>query len=65
MSLERLTTRQREVAQLAALGLSDRQIAEKLQLSPQTVRTHLRNIFARLDIGCRGALSEMLFPVAD
>ena len=39
-----LTTRERECATLMALGLSEREIAEKLNVSPDTVATHQQNI---------------------
>lgn len=57
---DRLTKRQTEVARLAARSLSDREIAKELGLSPHTVHTHLRNIFARLDISSREELTEIL-----
>jgi DNA-binding CsgD family transcriptional regulator len=37
------TARQRQVITLLALGLTDDQMAQRLMLSPDTVRTHLRN----------------------
>ena len=55
----RLTKRQMEVARLAARALSDRAIADELGLSPHTVHTHLRNIFARLEISSREELTEL------
>ena len=56
---ERLTKRQTEVAYLAARALSDREIADRLGLSPHTVHTHLRNIFARLEISSRDELAAL------
>lgn len=43
-----LTPRRREILALVAEGLSTREIAERLVLSPYTVRNHLRGIFAAL-----------------
>ena len=48
--LERLSNREREVLGLLAEGYSTRQIAEKLFLSPETVRTHRKHLMAKLDI---------------
>ena len=39
----RLTAREREIVGLLANGLSGEQIAEQLYLSPETIRTHIRN----------------------
>ena len=43
-----LTPREREVFQLLALGFSGREIASRLVLSPDTVRTHVQNGIGRL-----------------
>jgi DNA-binding CsgD family transcriptional regulator len=50
-----LTPRQQEILQLAAEGLSGRSIAERLVLSPATVKTHFTNLYAKLDVGDRAA----------
>jgi RNA polymerase sigma factor (sigma-70 family) len=44
-----LTDREEQVLRLVAAGLSNRQIAERLGLRPQTVKNHLRRIFEKLD----------------
>ena len=44
-----LTDRQLEVARLVARGLSNKDIASRLDISPYTVETHVRNILERLD----------------
>jgi PAS domain S-box-containing protein len=44
----RLTRRQREILDLVAAGLSTPEVAERLTLSTETVRNHLRNIFREL-----------------
>jgi DNA-binding CsgD family transcriptional regulator len=54
--LGELTARQRQIVTLAAAGLSNRQIAEKLTLSIRTVGNHLYSAYARLGAGGRGAL---------
>ena len=48
-----ITDRELEVLRLAAQGQSNRQIAEKLVLSPRTVQAHMANIFAKLQVGSR------------
>ena len=56
----RLTAREREVAQMVAVGLTNVAIAGKLQVSPWTVSTHLRRIFAKLDVPTRAAMVAVL-----
>lgn len=51
-----LRTREREVVTLIALGLDTAEIAEKLYISPSTVRTHVRNAMARLGAHTRAQL---------
>lgn len=48
-----LTERQREVIRCITQGLSNKQIARRLGISPTTVKTHLQTIFARLNISGR------------
>lgn len=43
-----LTRREREVLSLLAMGLTGPEIADRLALSPATVRTHVQNGIARL-----------------
>ncbi|WP_461077655.1 LuxR family transcriptional regulator AbsR2 [Streptomyces deserti] len=54
--LGELTARQRQIVTLAAAGLSNREIAERLTLSIRTVGNHLYGAYARLGAGDRGAL---------
>ncbi|MFF0078173.1 LuxR C-terminal-related transcriptional regulator [Streptomyces canus] len=54
--LGELTARQRQIVTLAATGLSNRQIAEKLTLSIRTVGNHLYSAYARLGASDRDAL---------
>lgn len=58
-----LTPREREVAQLAVAGLSNKQIGEQLRLSARTVGAHLRHIFQKLGVATRVALRDALGPV--
>ncbi len=52
-----LTPQERNVARLVARGLSNRQIAEQLFLSPNTIETHLRHIFQKADVTSRTQLA--------
>ena len=55
-----LTEREYQVAKLAAAGLRNGEIAEKLSVTESTVRTHLRTIFQKLQIDRRAKLAERL-----
>ena len=55
-----LTPQQLQVAELAAAGLTNKQIAERLFLSPRTVATHLYELFPKLGITSRAALRDAL-----
>ena len=55
-----LTPQEREIAALAAAGLSNKQIAQRLYLSPKTVGNHLFRIFPKLGITSRAALRDAL-----
>lgn len=55
-----LTEREYEVAKLAAAGLRNSEIAEKLVITESTVRAHLRAIFQKLQIDRRARLAEKL-----
>jgi DNA-binding NarL/FixJ family response regulator len=55
--LNRLSGRERDVLRLMAEGLSDKGIAEQLYVSLNTVGTHVRSIFRKLDLP-RGAVEH-------
>ncbi len=53
--LNALTEREREVLDLLALGLTNKEIAEKLFITTNTVKRHLKAIFEKLDVHTRSA----------
>jgi DNA-binding CsgD family transcriptional regulator len=55
-----LSSREREIAEYVMQGLANKEIAEKLQLSPRTVSTHLEKIYRKLDVHSRIALARKL-----
>jgi predicted ATPase/DNA-binding CsgD family transcriptional regulator len=54
-----LTAREVDVLRLVAQGLTDVNIAKNLILSPRTVNTHLRSIYAKLGISSRSAATRL------
>jgi DNA-binding CsgD family transcriptional regulator len=57
---ESLTPSERRIAELAATGQSNREIAQALFVTPKTVEYHLRNTYRKLDIQTRQELAEAL-----
>ncbi|MHA6765565.1 helix-turn-helix transcriptional regulator [Streptacidiphilus sp. PAMC 29251] len=55
-----LTPQQWHIAKLAAAGFTNKQIAERLFLSPRTVSTHLYQLFPKLGVTSRAALRDAL-----
>jgi DNA-binding NarL/FixJ family response regulator len=54
-----LTAREQQVMEMLARGLTNREIAEKLFISPHTVNTHLRQVFAKLKVNSRVDLTRL------
>ncbi|MCP4427941.1 MAG: winged helix-turn-helix transcriptional regulator [Chloroflexi bacterium] len=50
---ERLSGRELETLQAAAEGLANKEIAQKLHISPNTVKVHLRNVYIKLEANSR------------
>lgn len=57
---DELSARELEVAQLVAEGLTNIEIGAKLHISPATVGRHLSNIYERLGIHSRAALTKRI-----
>jgi DNA-binding NarL/FixJ family response regulator len=57
-----LTARQWDLLRLVAAGATNAQIARRLGISEGTVRTHMENIFARLQVSSRAAAITRAFP---
>lgn len=57
--LARLSDHERKVARLVGSGLTNKETAHELFLSPKTVEYHLSNIFAKLGIASRRELREL------
>lgn len=53
-----LSARELEIARLVAEGLSNELIGKRLHISPRTVGTHLGNIYRRLELHTRAALTR-------
>jgi DNA-binding CsgD family transcriptional regulator/tetratricopeptide (TPR) repeat protein len=62
--LDALTKAERAVAELVAEGLTSRQIATRLFVSPRTVDAHLSHIYRKLEIASRAKLAALMAEVA-
>ena len=60
-----LTPQELEIAHLAASGMTNRQIAERLYLSHRTVGAHLYRIFPKLGVSSRAGLRDALSAHSD
>jgi DNA-binding CsgD family transcriptional regulator len=57
-----LTERQLQLLRLSAVGYDNNAIARQLRISPATVRKHLENVYARLNVTSRTAAAAVAFP---
>jgi len=54
-----LTPMERKVAELVSQGLSNKDVAAEIWVSPRTVAFHLRNVFIKAGISSRGQLARV------
>lgn len=59
-AFEKLTKREWEVAEQIVCGRSNKEIAMELQISENTVKNHVANIFNKLNMGGRSQIAELL-----
>ena len=59
-ALQELTPQQRQIVRLASDGLTDREIGDRLFLSPRTVSSHLYRSFPKLGITDRHQLRDVI-----
>lgn len=53
-----LSVREQQIVESLLYGATAREVADDLRLSFHTVRTHIRNIYAKLGVGCRIELAR-------
>ena len=57
---EKLTPREKQVVALVCLGYTNREVGEKLGISPSTVKTHLRGAATKFGVRGRGEIQRLL-----
>jgi DNA-binding NarL/FixJ family response regulator len=62
--LDALTASERRVAQLAAEGMSNKEIAQALFVTVKTVEVHLSGVYRKLEISSRAQLDKALLAAA-
>ena len=60
--LQKLSEREKEILNLLSKGLRYKEIADTLFLSTETVRTHIRNIYEKLQVNSRTEALNKTFP---
>ena len=60
---QRLSPREQQVAELVPIGLTNRQIAAQLHITDNTVETHMKRIFVKLDVSSRAAVAAVIAGV--
>lgn len=59
-AVDRLTKREREIAQRFAQGLTHKEIAKLLDLAPATVRNYIQAIYGKLGVRDKAALASLM-----
>ncbi len=59
-ALRELTAQQRQIVRLASAGLTDREIGDRLFLSPRTVSSHLYRSYPKLGVTSRHQLRDVI-----
>ncbi len=62
---DQLSTQELQIAQMAATGMTNREIGQQLYLSPRTVGSHLYRLFPKLGITSRNQLTSALDVAAE
>ncbi|MCA9923554.1 MAG: helix-turn-helix transcriptional regulator [Anaerolineales bacterium] len=57
---QQLTQREREITALIWLGLTNPQIAQRLSISPNTVKSHIKNILNKFNVHSKKSLTTLL-----
>ncbi len=60
LNWESLSPREQDVTALSCLGFTNRQIAARLSLSPETIKTHVRNVLSKFGINSKSELRHIL-----
>jgi DNA-binding CsgD family transcriptional regulator len=63
-ALAELTPQQRQIVRLASDGLTDREIGDRLFLSPRTVSSHLYRSYPKLGVAGRHQLRDVIAPAS-
>jgi DNA-binding CsgD family transcriptional regulator len=60
---DRLTERQRQVAELMAQGMTNRRIADEMGISPKTLDIHRADVFDKLECKTSAAVAAIVYLV--
>jgi DNA-binding CsgD family transcriptional regulator len=60
LSWKELTQREQQVSALTCMNLTNVEIAEQLMISPETVKTHIRNVLAKFNLHSKSELRQFM-----